>query len=281
MERTYRGVAFAFGASARLGCDAHSTIDAARAAKASRVARFISSSLVDLEGTVACPNLGLGCRPGRPRETVACAIEHTPERCVSPAARIDLALFGRREAKLRARRRIASAKHFSALWPRPDFSKAHAFSIFTPAREPFRSRPSRGYAARACLVESSREALAAIRANIGALGEVDRTRVVGCDVRQAVPRLAQDAPFDLVLADPPWALVDSGQAIRTLADIVDARMLSPMASVVLEHSSRTPPPEIEGLTLIQNRFYGDTALSFYKPAILGRPRAEDAGLPSE
>jgi 16S rRNA (guanine966-N2)-methyltransferase len=146
---------------------------------------------------------------------------------------------------------------------------------------------SRG-AACAALVESSREAVAAIRANVDALGVGDRVRLVAADVRAiatADRRLAAAGPFDLVLADPPWDLVASGVAPRAIADLVQrgAGVIAPAALVVLEHASRSPPPEVDGLTRTDTRRYGDTALSFYKPAILVPPRAAapNAKSPSE
>jgi len=130
---------------------------------------------------------------------------------------------------------------------------------------------SRG-AARAVLVESSREALSALRANVGALGVGGEAQVLAADVRGAVGRLARQGPFDLVLADPPWALVDAGEAGRVLAELASRGAFAPEATIVLEHSSRSAPPAIPGLIQGDTRRYGDTALTFYKPAILGSPR---------
>jgi 16S rRNA (guanine966-N2)-methyltransferase len=139
---------------------------------------------------------------------------------------------------------------------------------------------SRG-AAHATMVESGREALAALRANVESLGVEERSRVVAGDVRDAVRRLAGAPPFDLVLADPPWALVDGGDALRVMADLARSPLLSKDTLVVLEHSSRTPSPDVERLSKEQVRRYGDAALTFYKPAILARPPSEDEGPTSE
>jgi 16S rRNA (guanine966-N2)-methyltransferase len=139
---------------------------------------------------------------------------------------------------------------------------------------------SRG-AAEAVLVESGREALAALRGNVAALGLEHRARVVAADVRDAVRRLPAGQPFHLVLADPPWALVDAGDAPRALAQLAAARVLSGEATVVLEHAARSGAPDIEGLDRTDTRRYGDTALSFYKPVILGPPYSEIAGPTSE
>jgi 16S rRNA (guanine966-N2)-methyltransferase len=139
---------------------------------------------------------------------------------------------------------------------------------------------SRG-AARAILVESAKDALAALRANVTALGLQERTWVTAADVGRAARRLSGKGPFDLVLADPPWALVDTGDAVCALADLVATGALSDHAFVVLEHAARSESPAIAGLTLDGTRRYGDTALAIYKPAILGPPCPERARTTSE
>ncbi len=129
---------------------------------------------------------------------------------------------------------------------------------------------SRG-AAHATLVESSRDAVTAIRANVDTLGVSDRTLVLATDIARVVRRLSGQGPFDLVLADPPWALVDSGDAPRAIVEILGAVLLSASARFVLEHAARSDPPVLGALAPDETRRYGDTALSIYKPAILGRP----------
>ncbi len=130
---------------------------------------------------------------------------------------------------------------------------------------------SRG-ARRATLVESARPALAALRANVEALGVLDHVHVVPGDVGACAPRIASDGPFDLVLADPPWADVDSGEVATALASLARPGVLAPDATLVLEHASRSRAPDIAGFARGDTRRYGDTALTFYKPAILAEPR---------
>jgi 16S rRNA (guanine966-N2)-methyltransferase len=146
---------------------------------------------------------------------------------------------------------------------------------------------SRG-AASAVLVESSRDALVALRANIAALGVEDRARVVPGDVAQAVRRLgragpsgrvapaAAEAAFDLVFADPPWAALDApldhDHPVAALSALAHDLGIAEEGRVVLEHSSRTIPLDVDGLVRLDTRRYGDTALTFYKPAILGALR---------
>jgi 16S rRNA (guanine966-N2)-methyltransferase len=128
---------------------------------------------------------------------------------------------------------------------------------------------SRG-ASDATLVEAAREALDAIRANVKSLAVEDRVRVVAGDVREAVRRLR--GPFDLVLADPPWTLVEEGEAPRALALLVGHGALAERGLVVLEHASRSPSPTIEQLAERSTRRYGDTSLTFYERGPLREPR---------
>jgi 16S rRNA (guanine966-N2)-methyltransferase len=130
---------------------------------------------------------------------------------------------------------------------------------------------SRG-AAEAVLVESSRDALAVIRGNVASLDLGDRARVIAGDVAAAVRRVARTGPFDVVFADPPWAVVEGGEPARALADLAAADGLASDARVVFEHAARTESPEVDGLVRVDTRRYGDTALTFYKPAILVRLR---------
>lgn len=127
---------------------------------------------------------------------------------------------------------------------------------------------SRG-AASALVVESSREALGALRTNVGSLGVSAQVEVMAADVVAALGRIARSGPFDCVFADPPWGKVDAGEAGRVLSELVRSGALAESGQVVLEHSSRTPSPHVDGLTQVDARRYGDTALTFYKPAILG------------
>ncbi len=131
---------------------------------------------------------------------------------------------------------------------------------------------SRG-AAHATLVESSRDALVVLRANVAGLGLQDQTRIVAGDVRAHVSSLARQGPFDLVLADPPWEQVDEGAPQAVLAALAQSGGLADDAIVVLEHAARTASPQIDALVQTGTRRYGDTALAFFKTGILAAPPA--------
>ncbi len=135
---------------------------------------------------------------------------------------------------------------------------------------------SRG-AAHATFVESGRDALGALRRNVAALGVEGQVAIVAADVATFVARVgdrAAAAPFDLVLADPPWALVDEGSAAPELARLAASGAVRDGATVVLERSSRSARPSIDGLRHTDDRRYGDATLAFYKTAILAPPRGD-------
>jgi 16S rRNA (guanine966-N2)-methyltransferase len=117
---------------------------------------------------------------------------------------------------------------------------------------------SRG-AARAVFVEQDRRALAALRANVAALGApAAAVSVRAQDVRRAV-RDAVDAAdtYDLVLVDPPYRLAaglgaELGPAL--------AALLAPGGRVVTESDRRSPMDLTPVLPLTRERRYGDTLL---------------------
>jgi 16S rRNA (guanine966-N2)-methyltransferase len=133
---------------------------------------------------------------------------------------------------------------------------------------------SRG-AERATFVERSREALAALSANVASLGLGARARILAQPVERPFSGLDDGEKFDLLFADPPYA--DVPAAVRALEEIVRRGALAENATVVLEHAkergskAETGPsgPEILGLTREDTRRYGDSCLSFYSLALPG------------
>lgn len=118
---------------------------------------------------------------------------------------------------------------------------------------------SRGASSAVC-VEHNRQALEAIRENRDALGLSDRLTIVARRVRDAIPQL--QGPFELVLADPPWAELTS--AVTDLSALLAAKgLLESEALIVLEHASRDKPPTLPA-AYDETRVWGDTAASFYR-----------------
>lgn len=122
---------------------------------------------------------------------------------------------------------------------------------------------SRG-AARVVFVEREPAALRALRGNLAALGATRAAaRVLAGDVLRVLPDLgAQEGPFDLVFIDPPYATTLAARALEALAA---AGVCRDGTEVVVQHSTRTVLPPVEGLAAHRRpRRFGDTALTFLR-----------------
>ncbi|MCC6528445.1 MAG: 16S rRNA (guanine(966)-N(2))-methyltransferase RsmD [Polyangiaceae bacterium] len=123
---------------------------------------------------------------------------------------------------------------------------------------------SRG-AASAGFVERARPALEALGANLVELGLEPVATVWSGSVAQVGAALSEHGPYDLVLADPPYDAVASGEAVRALERLfATPGVLAPHARLVLEHAARDATPGFGGFGAPDVRRYGDTALAFYE-----------------
>lgn len=128
---------------------------------------------------------------------------------------------------------------------------------------------SRG-ASHAVFVEANRRAAKALRDNLQRLGLLDDSTVVERPLERAAALLARLGPFDLVLADPPWAEAQS--AARAVALAVRGH-LAPGCRVLIGHPADRPV-ELgpgSGLSLTERRRWGGSGMSFYRST--DEPRA--------
>src|SRR4051794_6173158 len=114
---------------------------------------------------------------------------------------------------------------------------------------------SRGAVA-ATFVEHDAKAVAALRANVEALGAGDAVRVVRGDALKYARGLGAGA-FDLAFADPPYAKGFARELAEAFAAIPFAGMLC------IEHGKDDVLPELAGA---RTRRYGDTYLTFLTAA---------------
>ncbi|MQA35540.1 16S rRNA (guanine(966)-N(2))-methyltransferase RsmD [Modestobacter roseus] len=118
---------------------------------------------------------------------------------------------------------------------------------------------SRG-AAEAVFVESGAGVLPVLRANVEAVG-LPGARVVQGQVTAVVAGPAP-AAFDLVLADPPYA-IDDAEVLGVLRALADGGWLAPEAVVVVERASRDAPFEWPTpITGLRDRRYGEAVLRY-------------------
>jgi 16S rRNA (guanine966-N2)-methyltransferase len=122
---------------------------------------------------------------------------------------------------------------------------------------------SRG-ALRVVAVEGARQPIMAIKANQEALdltwGYELHQSTIETWLARWVARPTEMPAFDLIVADPPYD--------RLRPDVLEklGSLLLSDGILVVSHSSRLEPPELTRLTLIDHKTYGDSTLSFYKPA---------------
>ncbi len=121
---------------------------------------------------------------------------------------------------------------------------------------------SRG-APSAVFVELDVSALRALRDNVARLGLGERARVMREDAARAVAAMARRGErFAVVFLDPPYV---SPRAAEALAAVATGGVLAPSAVVVLQHSTKSPPPESPGvLTTWKTSRFGETTLTFFR-----------------
>lgn len=126
---------------------------------------------------------------------------------------------------------------------------------------------SRG-ASSAVFVESDARALRVIAGNLRHTRLSERGRMVRRDVLAflaAGAAVVPEAPFAVVVLDPPYAQVDGLLAALERLGDGGAAWLEPDAVVVAKHFWRdAPPAEVGCLVRLRDRRFGETALSVYR-----------------
>jgi 16S rRNA (guanine966-N2)-methyltransferase len=152
---------------------------------------------------------------------------------------------------------------FSALETMADLDGARFADLYAGSGAVGLEALSRG-ATFALLVEADARAARVIRDNIVALKAGASARLVTGKVAQVVALPPEGGPFDVVFADPPYAVPDD-EVTELQRALVDNGWLAPDAVLVLERSTRTavrgePLSWVEGITADRSRRYGETTL---------------------
>ena len=114
---------------------------------------------------------------------------------------------------------------------------------------------SRG-AAHACFVETDPRAVAAIRANIDALGASNSTRVLA----RSAESLPPEQPFDILFADPPYA---PGSGSAALKSMLKASWAADAAWIAIE-TGRGDTVDPQGCTVEAERDVGRARLTLLR-----------------
>jgi 16S rRNA (guanine966-N2)-methyltransferase len=146
---------------------------------------------------------------------------------------------------------------FNSLASLLDIDGAHVLDLFAGTGAVGLEALSRG-AREAVFVESDRAAAEVLRRNIATVG-LPGARLV----KRTVGAFLGEAPargYDLVFADPPYALLDETLA-EMLDTLVDKGWLAEGAVVVVERSARGPEmPWPDGVEALRERRYGEGVL---------------------
>lgn len=148
---------------------------------------------------------------------------------------------------------------FSAVEAMTDLSGARFADLFAGSGAVGLEAISRG-AVHALLVESDARAARAIRDNIVTLRAGAAARLVTGKVAQVVAAPPEGGPYDVVFADPPYALT-AAELTEMQEALVANGWLAPDAVVIVERSTRGPALTwVDGITAERSRRYGETTL---------------------
>lgn len=153
--------------------------------------------------------------------------------------------------------------YFSALGTMTDLDGARFVDLYAGSGAVGLEALSRG-AAYALLVEADGKAARAIRDNIVALRVGGAARLVTGKVAQVLAGPPDGGPFDVVFADPPYAVSDD-EVAEVQQALVAHGWLAPGAVVTVERATRTavrgePLSWVDGITPERSRRYGETTL---------------------
>ncbi len=115
---------------------------------------------------------------------------------------------------------------------------------------------SRG-ARHATFIERDRRAQLVLADNIKTLDIADQSKLIKASVSAWVDTY-DGRPFDLIFADPPYHDLQLSTVFLLMG------LLKPGALMVLSHPGRHESPTKTGVVVVDNRSYGDAALTFYR-----------------
>jgi 16S rRNA (guanine966-N2)-methyltransferase len=153
--------------------------------------------------------------------------------------------------------------YFSALGTMTDLEGARFADLYAGSGAVGLEALSRG-ASYALLVEADAKASRAIRDNIVTLRVGSAARLVTGKVTQVLAGPPEGGPFDVVFADPPYAVGDD-EVAEVQQALVENGWLADDAVVTFERSTRTavrgePLSWVDGITSERSRRYGETTL---------------------
>lgn len=111
----------------------------------------------------------------------------------------------------------------------------------------------------AVAVDSNPRAVKIVEGNAGRVG-LKALEIRRLTLPAGLNRLADAGSFDLVFADPPYGFDAYEELLQGVVPL-----LAPDGEIAVEHSSRRElPVEVDRLTRVDVRRYGESAVSFYR-----------------
>jgi 16S rRNA (guanine966-N2)-methyltransferase len=106
-------------------------------------------------------------------------------------------------------------------------------------------------------IERDRVAQKVLAENIKLLNIFRNTKLVGAPVAGWVDTY-EGPKFDLIFVDPPYYDMQFSTVERL------SGLLKPGALMVLSHPGRSESPTVPGVVVVDNRGYGDAALTYFR-----------------
>src|SRR3954452_20346097 len=148
---------------------------------------------------------------------------------------------------------------FSSLESMTDLSGSRFADLYAGSGAVGLEALSRG-ANHALLVESDTRAARVIRDNMVALRVGSAARLVTANVSQVLAGPPDGGRYDVVFADPPYAVGDD-EILQLQEALLAGDWLAPDAVVAIERASRGDPLSwVDGITADRSRRYGETTL---------------------
>lgn len=115
------------------------------------------------------------------------------------------------------------------------------------------------------LVESGRQEVSALRQSLDKMGLSGKheAQLLAMDINRALALLTKDSRrFDYIFIDPPYEQWNQGAKLPWLTAL--AALLTPTGQIICQRDKVQAAVGIPGLTMVNTRIYGRSALDFYK-----------------
>ena len=108
-------------------------------------------------------------------------------------------------------------------------------------------------------VDQSQQAIEILYKNLHKVGL--EIKPVKRNVESYLKQIPDDAVFDLILCDPPYAFQYFEQILQL---VLDRDVLAPEGRIIYESAARQASPSVPGLSMVKEKIMGDTKITVYE-----------------